>query len=59
MPFTPQNLAEGLESTADPAFAVDGEGKITVWNSAAETAFGYSRRYVFGRLLAHPRAVVA
>jgi PAS domain S-box-containing protein len=49
VPITPQNLAEGLESTADPAFAVDGEGKITVWNSAAETAFGHSREWVLGR----------
>jgi PAS domain S-box-containing protein len=50
MRFTPKSLAESLESTADPAFAVDAEGKITAWNSAAKTALGYSRRNALGKL---------
>ena len=49
MRFTHESLAESLESTTDPAFAVDGEGKITAWNSAAETALGYSRRNALGK----------
>ncbi len=48
MRFTPKSLAESLESTADPAFAVDAEGKIAAWNSAAKTALGYSRRKALG-----------
>jgi DNA-binding CsgD family transcriptional regulator len=48
MRFTPKSLAESLESTADPAFAVDAEGKITAWNSAAKTALGCSRRNALG-----------
>ena len=49
MRFTPNSLAESLESSADPAFAVDAEGKIVAWNSAAKTALGYSRRNALGQ----------
>ena len=48
MRFTPKSLAESLESTADPAFAVDAEGKITAWNLAAESALGYPRGKALG-----------
>lgn len=48
MHFTPKSLTESLESAADPAFAVDAEGKITAWNSAAETVLGTSRRNALG-----------
>jgi PAS domain S-box-containing protein len=50
MRFTPESLAESLESTAGPAFAVDAEGKIAAWNSAAETALGHSRTKALGEL---------
>ena len=49
MRFTPTSLAQDLERTGDAAFAVDGEGKITAWNSAAKTALGYSRRDALGK----------
>ena len=49
MPFTLRHLDETLESTADPAFAVDGDGRVTSWNSAAEAAFGRARKSVLGR----------
>ena len=50
MRFKPESLADSLESTADPAFAVDAESKIVAWNSAAKTALGYSRRHALGEL---------
>lgn len=46
---TSKQLSEGLERSADPAFAVDGEGRITAWNSAAKTALGTSRRDALGK----------
>ncbi|HYW74989.1 MAG TPA: LuxR C-terminal-related transcriptional regulator [Pyrinomonadaceae bacterium] len=33
-------LPDLVEGTADPAFAVDGQGLISAWNSAAEELFG-------------------
>ena len=50
MSFAVKSLAEDLERTADPAFAVDGEGTIMAWNSAATPALGYSRRRALGSL---------
>lgn len=48
-PAALQNLSKSLESANDPAFAVDGEGRIIAWNSGAEAAFGHSRDHVLGR----------
>ena len=50
MRITLESLAESLERTTDPAFAVDGEGNITAWNLAAETALGYSQRNALGKI---------
>ncbi|MGE5570264.1 MAG: ATP-binding protein [Rhodospirillales bacterium] len=33
----------------DPVFLLDSEGKVTFWNEAAKTAFGYSRSEILGR----------
>ncbi len=33
----------------DPLFLLDDEGKVTFWNEAAKTAFGYSRSEMLGR----------
>jgi len=49
MHFTLKSLTESLENTAEPAFAVDTGGKITAWNSAAETALGTLRRNALGK----------
>ena len=38
-----------IASTADPAFAVDGNGQILAWNEAAEQCLGYRRSEVVGR----------
>ena len=37
-----------IESTADPAFAVDGAGRISAWNSAAAELFGTSEADAIG-----------
>src|SRR5688572_11037765 len=37
-----------IESTADPAFAVDGTGRISAWNSAAAELFGTSEAEAIG-----------
>ena len=37
-----------IESTADAAFAVDGAGRISAWNSAAAELFGVSKAEVMG-----------
>ena len=38
-----------MESSLDPIFAVDQEGRITEFNPAAERTFGYSRAQVLGQ----------
>lgn len=50
MRFTLADLADGLTNSSDPAFAVDGAGRIIVWNPAAEVALGYSQQHTVGRL---------
>ncbi|MFZ5785685.1 MAG: LuxR C-terminal-related transcriptional regulator [Acidobacteriota bacterium] len=42
-------LRRMLSSTADAAFAVDGEGVIVAWNNAAHALFGVSPREALGR----------
>lgn len=49
-----------MEAALDAIVVMDHEGRITEFNSAAETTFGYSRAYATGRLLADllvPRAL--
>jgi DNA-binding CsgD family transcriptional regulator len=48
MRFTLESVAESLDSSSDPAFAVDGEAKIIAWNSAAETELGLPRGHALG-----------
>lgn len=48
MRFTLESLEESLDGCTDPAFAVDGEAKIIAWNTAAETALGFSRGHALG-----------
>jgi len=43
------NAYKILNSTGDPAFAVDRMGMIRAWNPAAENVFGYSATAVEGR----------
>ncbi|MBI4412844.1 MAG: PAS domain-containing protein, partial [candidate division NC10 bacterium] len=38
-----------LTSSADGVFAVNPEGKIVLWNRAAEKTLGYSAKEVLGR----------
>jgi PAS domain S-box-containing protein len=38
-----------VASTADPAFATDEEGRIVIWNRAAERLLGHSAAHVLGR----------
>jgi len=42
-------LNEAFAHTADGAFAIDPEGRIVLWNRAAERMLGYSAREVLGR----------
>jgi PAS domain S-box-containing protein len=44
-----QPIAELVEGTADPAFAIDRSGLITAWNTAAEELFGLGSAGVIGR----------
>jgi PAS domain S-box-containing protein len=37
-----RDIEQFVAGTADPAFAVDGQGNIAAWNSAAEKKFGIS-----------------
>lgn len=39
-----------VASTGDPAFAVDGEGRIVAWNDGAVTLFGLSEEDALGRI---------
>jgi PAS domain S-box-containing protein len=43
------DLAEMLTGTADGGFAIDGEGRIVLWNRAAESLLGYTVREAVGR----------
>jgi PAS domain S-box-containing protein len=38
-----------VNSTADPAFATDAEGRVVAWNRAAESLFGYAPSLAVGR----------
>jgi len=38
-----------VASTADPAFGTDEDGRIVIWNRAAEKLFGYEASDVLGR----------
>ena len=42
-------LAEMLAATADGGFAIDAEGRIVLWNRAAESMLGYTVREAVGR----------
>ncbi len=42
-------LAEMLAATADGGFAIDAEGRIVLWNRAAERMLGYTVRETVGR----------
>jgi len=44
------DLAELLAGTADGGFAIDAEGRIVLWNRAAESMLGHTEREVVGRL---------
>ena len=43
------SLDDALANAADGAFVIDGEGRIVLWNRAAEKLLGYSAREVIGR----------
>jgi PAS domain S-box-containing protein len=43
------SLDDALAHTADGAFVIDAEGRIILWNRAAEKLLGYSAREVIGR----------
>jgi PAS domain S-box-containing protein len=43
------SLDDALAHTADGAFVIDREGRIVVWNRAAEKLLGYSAREALGR----------
>jgi DNA-binding CsgD family transcriptional regulator len=44
-----RELTEMVDSTADAAFAVDGNGVLVAWNKAAEALFNYSAAQVIGK----------
>ncbi len=48
-PSEAPNLAQLLAATADGGFAIDAEGRIVVWNHAAENMLGYTMREAIGR----------
>jgi PAS domain S-box-containing protein len=48
-PSEATNLAQLLAATADGGFAIDAEGRILVWNHAAENMLGYTAREAVGR----------
>ncbi|HMQ03099.1 MAG TPA: LuxR C-terminal-related transcriptional regulator [Pyrinomonadaceae bacterium] len=37
-----------VEGTADPAFALDGQGRVAAWNAAAENMFGITQQEALG-----------
>jgi PAS domain S-box-containing protein len=44
-----REIKELVDSTADPAFAIDGLGLIVAWNRAAEAMFGLAAQQAIGR----------
>jgi PAS domain-containing protein len=48
---TPDGIGwwRGLTSAADGAFAITGEGRITLWNTVAERITGHTAAEVVGR----------
>jgi PAS domain S-box-containing protein len=44
-----ENLLEALTHTADGAYVIDAQQRITFWNRAAEDLLGYSAEEVLGR----------
>ena len=48
-PSEATDLAELLAGTADGGFAIDAEGRIVLWNRAAESMLGHTEREVVGR----------
>lgn len=44
-----RELKQLVQSTSDPAFAVDGDGSIAAWNSAAEDLFGLPADSAIGK----------
>jgi DNA-binding CsgD family transcriptional regulator len=47
--MVPQKLIELVRSTADAAFAVDGDGDIVAWNATASLTFGIQEQEAVGR----------
>jgi PAS domain S-box-containing protein len=45
----PTELAEMLGATADAGFVIDAEGRVVLWNRAAESMLGYTVREAVGR----------
>ncbi|MFI5373023.1 MAG: LuxR C-terminal-related transcriptional regulator [Candidatus Rokuibacteriota bacterium] len=48
-PSEATDLGELLAGTADGGFAIDAEGRIVLWNRAAESMLGHTEREVVGR----------
>jgi PAS domain S-box-containing protein len=48
-PYEVTDLSVMLAATADAGFAIDAEGRIVLWNRAAESLLGHSEREVVGR----------
>jgi PAS domain S-box-containing protein len=48
-PSEATDLAELLAGTADGGIAIDAEGRIVLWNRAAESLLGHTEREVIGR----------
>jgi len=46
---TSQKLDAVIRASPDPIIAVDTDGRIDLWNSAAESLFGYNREEVMGQ----------
>ena len=46
----PTDLDQALARAGDGAFAIGGDGRIVLWNRAAERILGYSTREAIGRL---------
>ncbi len=49
MTVEPHGLDAALERAADGAFVIDPDGRIVLWNRAAERMLGYAAREVIGR----------
>jgi PAS domain S-box-containing protein len=48
-PSEATGLEEMLAATGDGGFAIDGEGRVVLWNRAAENMLGYTVREAVGR----------